>query len=337
MKKALLILIAAICLVGIAWASGAKEAAAGPVKLTFSTASVPNDTHTKALDVFKEELEKLSGKTVTLDYFHSGQMFSQVNEHDGVMQGKVDFIYSSASWLSEHVPTASMFGSAFTFSSYEQMNKTLNGPIGKAIFDQAVAKLGIRPLMAWYLGTRQLNLTEKIGPVTKPEQMSKVKLRVPNAPAWIAMGKALGANPTPMSFNEVYMGLKTGVIDGQDNPLPTDKNAKFYEVTKYIVLTNHIVDSIWPTVNEKRWQSLTAQQKDWVMQALAKAKEFCDKTNLENEKTLLEFFKSQGLTVIDNPDRAAFAAYAKNFYLTEGKDISKNWDMKVYDEVQKLR
>jgi TRAP-type transport system periplasmic protein len=338
MKKNLLILIAALCLIGsFAWASGAKEAATGPVKLTFSTAGVPTDTHTLALNVFKEELEKISGKAVTLDIFHSGQMFTQANEHDGVMQGKCDFIYSSASWLTEYVPTASMFGSAFTFQSYEQMTKTLNGPIGKGIFEQAVAKLGIRPLMAMYLGTRQLNLIEKVGPVTKPEQMKTVKLRVPNAPAWIAMGKALGANPTPMPFGEVYMGLKTGVIDAQDNPLPTDKNAKFYEVTKYIVLTNHIVDSVWPTMNEKRWQSLTAQQKDWVMKALEKAKEFCDKTNLDNEKTLLEFFRSQGLTVIENPDRAAFAAYARNFYLNEGKEISKNWDMKLYDEIQKIR
>jgi TRAP-type C4-dicarboxylate transport system substrate-binding protein len=82
--------------------------------------------------------------------------------------------------------------------------------------------------------------------------MKGVKLRVPNSPTWIAMGKALGANPTPMAFNEVYMGLKTGAIDGQDNPLPTDKNAKFYEVTKYIVLTNHVVDSTWPSINEKK-------------------------------------------------------------------------------------
>ena len=151
------------------------------------------------------------------------------------------------------------------------------------------------------------------------------------------MGKALGANPTPMAFNELYMGLKTGAVDGQDNPLPTDKNAKFYEVTKYIVLTNHLVDSVWPSINEKKWQSLTKQQQDWVLQALEKARQSCDKTNLDNEKEILDFFRQQGLVVIENPDRDAFAAYAKNYYLTEGKDISKDWDLALYDEIQKMK
>jgi len=217
------------------------------------------------------------------------------------------------------------------------MTKTFNGPVGQKIFDEAVAKLGMRPLMAYYLGTRELNLIEKVGPVTTPEQMKNVKFRVPNTPAWIAMGRALGANPTPMSFNEVYMGLKTGVIDGQDNPLPTDQAAKFYEVTKYIVLTDHVVDSVWPTMNEKRWQSLSKKQQGWVMKALEKGREFCDTTNLNKEKTILDFFKQQGLIVIDKPDKAAFAAYAKNFYATEGKDQSKDWDWDLYAQIQKIK
>ena len=246
-------------------------------------------------------------------------------------------VYSSASWLAEFVPYLSMFGAAYTFQSYDQMTKTFNGPIGKRMFDDVAKKTGVRPLCAFYLGTRQLNLIAKVGPVTKPEQMKGVKLRVPQSPTWIAMGKALGANPTPMAFNELYMGLKTGAVDGQDNPLPTDKNAKFYEVTKYIVLTNHLVDSVWPSINEKKWQSLTKQQQDWVLQALEKARQSCDKTNLDNEKEILDFFRQQGLVVIENLDRDAFAAYAKNFYLTEGKDISKDWDLALYDEVQKMK
>jgi TRAP-type C4-dicarboxylate transport system substrate-binding protein len=139
-----------------------------------------------------------------------------------------------------------------------------------------------------------------------------------------------------MAFGEVYMGLKTGVIDGQDNPLPTDKNAKFYEVTKYIVLTDHVVDSVWPAMNEKKWQSLSKKQQGWVMKALEKGREFCDTTNQNNEKTILDFFKQQGLIVIDNPDKKAFAAYAKNFYLNEGKDQSKNWDMELYDQINNI-
>ncbi|HPV59422.1 MAG TPA: hypothetical protein PKZ23_07590, partial [Rectinema sp.] len=78
-------------------------------------------------------------------------------------------------------------------------------------------------------------------------------------------------------------------------------------------------------------------QQDWVLQALEKARQSCDKTNLDNEKEILDFFRQQGLVVIENPDRDAFAAYAKNFYLTEGKDISKDWDLALYDEIQKMK
>ena len=308
-----------------------------PIKLVFTSVSVPTDAHTQAMYVFKEEVEKLSGGQIQIDVYDSGKLFTQQAEQDAIRKGTVDMVYSSASWLAEFVPYLSMFGAAYTFQSYDQMTKTFNGPIGKKMFEDVAKKTGVRPLCAFYLGTRQLNLIAKVGPVTKPEQMKGVKLRVPQSPTWIAMGKALGANPTPMAFNELYMGLKTGAVDGQDNPLQTDKNAKFYEVTKYIVLTNHLVDSVWPSINEKKWQSLTKQQQDWVLQALEKARQSCDKTNLDNEKEILDFFRQQGLVVIENPDRDAFAAYAKNFYLTEGKDISKDWDLALYDEIQKMK
>ncbi|GAB1483242.1 TRAP transporter substrate-binding protein DctP [Treponema sp.] len=327
---------AAVVLVG-AFAEGSKEVAGGPVKLTFTSVSVPDDAHTKAMTVFKDEVERLSSGQIVVDVYHSGQLFNQTAEQDAIRQGTVDLIYTSGSWNAQFIPKLGMFGAAFTFQSYNQMTKTYNGPIGKKIFEEIAVSQGIRPLTAFYLGTRQLNLTEKVGPVTRPEQVKGVKLRVPNSPTWIAMGKALGANPTPMAFGEVYMGLKTGAVDGQDNPLPTDKNAKFYEVTKYIVLTNHVVDSIWPTINEKKWQSLSKQQQDWVVAALATAREFCDKTVLENEASLIAFFREQGLTIIENPDRAAFAAYAKNSYLTESKELSKDWDMALYDEIQKIK
>ncbi|HUX42399.1 MAG TPA: sialic acid TRAP transporter substrate-binding protein SiaP [Rectinemataceae bacterium] len=331
MKRLIVLaLVAAIALTG-------AMAQAKPVKLVFTSVSVPGDAHTQAMKVFKDEVEKLSGGQITVDLYDSGQLFTQQAEQDAVRQGKVDIVYAGDAWLAPTVPYLSMFGAAYTFQSYEQMTKTFNGPIGKKIFDDVARSQGIRPLMAFYLGTRELNLTAKVGPVTNPDQMKNVKFRVPNSPVWIALGRALGANPTPMAFGEVYMGLKTGTIDGQDNPLLTDKSAKFYEVTKYIVLTNHVIGSVWPTINEKKWESLTPQQQGWVMQAMETARQFCDKTNLDAEKTLLDFFRANGITVIENPDRAAFAAYAKNFYLNDAKELSSSWDWKLYDEVQKLK
>ncbi len=335
MKKILLLALVLAVLAAGAFANGQKEKGGNDVvTINFSSVSVPGDAHTEAMTVFKNELEKLSGGSIVVNVYPSGQLFDQEGEQAAIRQGSVDMIYTSAPWLAEFVPYLSMFTAVYTFHGYEHMTKVLNGEIGKKIFNDVVKEVGIRPLGAYYLGTRELNLVEKVGPVRTPADMKGVKLRVPGSPSWIALGKALGGNPTPMSFSEVYMGLKTGAIEGQDNPLPTDKNAKFYEVTKYIVLTDHVVDSVWPTMNEKKWESLTKQQQKWVMQAVDKARAFCDKKVLDTEANILSFFKDQGMIIIDDPDKKAFAAYAKNSYMTESKDISKDWDWDLYDKVQ---
>lgn len=335
MKRILLFLLIAAVVVTGAFAEGQKEKSGSDVvTINFSSVSVPGDAHTEAMTVFKDELEKLSGGSIKVNVYPSGQLFDQEGEQAAIKQGSVDMIYTSAPWLAEFVPYLSMFTAVYTFQGYDHMTRVLNGEIGKKIFEDVVKNVGIRPLGAYYLGTRELNLVEKVGPVRSPADMKGVKLRVPGSPSWIALGKALGGNPTPMSFTEVYMGLKTGAVEGQDNPLPTDKNEKFYEVTKYIVLTNHVVDSVWPTMNEKKWQSLTSQQQKWVMQAVDKARDFCDKKVLDTEANILSFFKDQGMIIIEDPDIAAFAAYAKNSYMTESKDISKDWDWDLYDKVQ---
>ncbi|GAG98041.1 unnamed protein product, partial [marine sediment metagenome] len=272
-----------------------------------------------------------------VDLYIAGAIYTQEGELAAVREGTLDMAYYSASWFAEFVPYVSMIGAVYTFSGFKHMDRVLNGEIGKAIFEDIAQKTGIRPLGAFYLGTRQLNLVEKIGEVRTPQDLKGVKLRTPASPAWIALGKALGGNPTPMSFGEVYMGLKTGAIDGQDNPLPTDKNAKFYEVTKYIVLTDHVVNSVWPSINEKKWQSLSDIDKLIIRKAIEKARKFCAETNLKAESELCDFFREQGLIIIEDPDKEAFAEYAKWSYQNESKEISKDWNMELYEKIQALK
>jgi tripartite ATP-independent transporter DctP family solute receptor len=341
MKSKILILLVALLAAFVILSVGCKkeepEAAAKPVKITWSSISVPADAHTKAMWVFKTELEKLSNNRITVELYTSGQIFTQEGELAACREGTLDMAYYSPSWLAEFIPYLSMLGAVYTFSGWEHADRVLNGEIGKQIFEEVAQKVGVRPLAAFYLGTRQLNLVEKVGPVRHPDDMKGVKLRTPASPSWIALGKALGGNPTPMSFGEVYMGLKTGAIEGQDNPLPTDRNAKFYEVTKYIVLTNHQVGTVWPTINEKKWQSLTPEDQKLVMQAIEKAGEACAEQNLETEANILDFFREEGMIIIEDPDRAAFAEYAKNSYQTESKEVSKDWDWELYDKIEALR
>ena len=328
-KKLSIIFLAAAFLAISCIAGFAQE-----INLTWSSVSVPEDAHTKAMSVFKEEVERLSDGKITVDLYVGGEIYTQEAELAACREGTLDMAYFSDNWLAEFVPYLSMVGAVYTFSGYDHMDRVLNGEIGREIFEDVAQKTGVRPLAAFYLGTRQLNLVEKAGPVRTPQDMKGIKLRTPASPAWIALGKALGGNPTPMSFGEVYMGLRTGAIEGQDNPLPTDYNAKFYEVTKYIVLTDHVVNTVWPTINEAKWQSLSELDRLVIHKAIDKAREFCAETNLKAEEELIQFFKDEGMIVIEDPDKEAFAEYAQWSYLNESTDISQDWDMELYERIQ---
>jgi tripartite ATP-independent transporter DctP family solute receptor len=334
-----LVMVLVFTLAGIsAFAGGTTEAPAAPkaapIKLIFTSVSVPEDAHTKAMYTFKNELEKLTNGQIQVEVYPSGQLYTQEAEQDAVKRGEVDMVYAGPNWVAQYVPKWSMFAMPYVFKSYEHMSKFFNSDAAKPLYDEVAKQTGARPLGAYYLGTRELNLRDVGREITTPQGMKGIKLRMPNSPTWLYMGTCLGANPTPLSFTEVYMGLKTGTIDGQDNPLPTDKNAKFYEVTKYIIMTDHYINPVMPTMNEKKWQSLGPDLQAKVLQASEKARETCDSLNLKQESELLDFFSSQNMIIL-KPDKTPWIKFAQNKYLND-KTITKDWDMALFDKIQSL-
>ncbi|HWP50633.1 MAG TPA: sialic acid TRAP transporter substrate-binding protein SiaP [Clostridia bacterium] len=310
--------------------SAAPEAK--PVNLIFSIAAVPTDAHGQAQKVFKETVEKVSNGNITVECYDSGTLFNQDSETAALIAGDCDIIYSSASWLTTNSPWLSMFTAGYIFKSYDHMTKVLNGDIGKEVFAKVAEEQGILPLGAFYLGTRQISLGQD-KQIKTPADLNGINLRMPNSDAWVFLGTAMGANPTPIPFNDLYLALSTNTVDGQDNPLPTVKNAKFYEVQKSISLTNHLVDSVWPTINKAKWDSLTPEQQGWVMEGVEAARKSCDDTNLKTESEVVSFLKDQGLKVYE-ADVNAFADHVLAKYLES--DISKSWDKDLFEKVKAL-
>ena len=278
------------------------------VTLQFSTQSVPDDHHTKAIYKFEELVEAASDGSIQVEVFDSGSLFDQNAEQTALLRGDLDMAYTSSQWLSERVPAASIVGVPYMITDVDHLYAVMDSQVGQDIFAAAVEEAGVRPLTSLYLGTRQLNLTDKVGKVMTPADLEGVKLRVPDSPSWIAMGEALGANPTPVAFGELYLALQTGTVDGQDNPLPTDFNAKFYEVTDQIVLTGHLVNDVWPTVNEEVWQSLSEEQQGLIVDAWLEARDYATDIALQAEADLVSFFEGEGLEVYE-PDRDAFRTH----------------------------
>ncbi len=304
-----------------------------PVEIIFTSVSVSGDSHTDAMYQFKDRVEELSNGSIEVKVYDNGSLFSAENEYDAVVNGEADMAYLSFPTLATQIPSYSMFGSGYFFSSYEHMNTVLNGDIAKAeIWPQIESELGIIPLGSMYLGSRVINTRNT--EINRHEDMKGLLLRMPNSEAWLFLGEALGANPTPLSFSELYTALQTGAVDAQDNPLPTIESAKFYEVTEYIAITNHVIDSIMPVVNKGTWDSMSTNQQDIIRQAMEEAIEFNDKARIENENKLISFFESEGLTVT-YPDINEFKANVQDAYNNDSTQTAE-WNMELYDKIQSI-
>ena len=163
--------------------------------------------------------------------------------------------------------------------------------------------------------------------------MAGIKLRMPGGEAWQFLGTALGANPTPMAYAEVYTGLQTGAIDGQDNPLPNVENMKFYEVMSQIVLTSHLVGFDLLTVSNKVWDEMSADQQASFQAAADEAIDWNTEQHLKREAELVEVFKGKGLNIY-TPDVDAFRAHVQKMYLES--DLAKSWPAGMVEKINAL-
>jgi TRAP-type C4-dicarboxylate transport system substrate-binding protein len=204
--------------------------------------------------------------------------------------------------------------------------------MGKEFVGQAEEQLGIKILGPTYFGTRQVGLKPE-KEISTPADMAGIKLRMPGGDAWQFLGRALGANPTPMAYAEVYTGLQTGAIDGQDNPLPNVQNMKFYEVMSQIVLTSHLVGYDLLTISKTAWDALSPEQQEKLQAAATAAIDWSQAEHLKMEGELAKSFEEKGLKVYE-PDVAAFRAYAQKMYLES--DLAKSWPEGMLDKINGL-
>ena len=336
MKKALSIMIIFLFVFTTVFANGAQEStseSSEPMVLQLAVTSAPGSNFVKGLEFFKKEVEQLTDKQIIIELHPGGDLYTQEGQAQAIRRGTLAMTSIGPEWFSDYVAKCSMFSAAYFLKDRQHMDDIFANEVGKDLFEEITDELGIRPLSSWYYGTRTLNLRDTGVEVTDPDDLKKVMLRMPNSPAFIKMGQALGANPTPMSFSEVYMGLKTGTIDGQDNPLGTTIEKKFYEATDYIILSKHFVNPDFLIINEDIWQSLSSDQQESMRTAAQLAKEYHDGLVVTAEEEAIAFLEGQGMKIVE-VDIDVWKDYAQNFYLND--DYSKNWDMDFYKEIQSL-
>lgn len=307
-------------------AGAAAAGLAGPISgalaqtrpnLRFSAVFSEQDIRAEMVKRFAEAIRN----DFTLQPYYGGTLFRQGTELVAMQRNNLEMGNIAPQDISNQIPAWSIVTSAYLFKDAEHLKRVFASDVGRDLKKMAEEKLNIRILGPTYFGARHVGLKPRTR-ITTPADMAGIKLRMPGGDAWQFLGRSLGANPTPMAYGEVYTGLQSGAVDGQDNPLPNVQNMKFYEVMSQIVLTSHLVGFDLLCITNRAWNAMSAQQQASFQQAADAAIDWSTAEHLKRERELVDFFRKQGLEVYE-PNLAAFRDHAQRMYLAS--DLAKSW------------
>lgn len=304
-------------------------AAFAKVKLRFADSTTADAPRSKALvDIFAKDL----ADDFEFQGYFGSTLFKQGTELVAVQRGNLEMAMLPPSDFAKQAPEFDILGAAYVVRDAEHLSRIFESDVGEDFRDLAREKLGVEILAPAYYGARHVNLRGE-QQINKPEDLAGVKLRMPGGEGWQFLGKSIGANPTPMDYAEVYTGLQTGAIDGQDNPLPNNKLMKFHEVTKQIVLTGHNIGFGLLFVSTNFFDALSPELQQKMRDSAKKAFAWSTAEYLKQESELLVFFEQHGLKVY-KPDVDAFRAYAHKQYLESS--LSASWPQGMLDRINAL-
>lgn len=266
-----------------------------PTKLKWAHAYETSEPYHRWSVWASDEIKKRTNGRYEIQVFPASTLGKESDINQGLQLGTVDIIISGASFAARSFPRIGVAYYPYTFRDADHVLKYAKSDVFKELTDGYKAKTGIQTTAVTYYGARHSTSNK---PFKNCDEMKGLKMRVPDVPAYMALPRACGANPTPIAFAEVYLALQNGTVDAQENPLPTIEAKKFYEVQKNIILTGHILDSLVTQVGPHVWNKLTDADKkifgDAMQEAAAKATEEIKK----REGELVDEFKKKGINII---------------------------------------
>ena len=271
------------------------------------------------------DVKEKSGGRIDIQVFPNGQLGSGKDLMDSVVSGALTMDTDGAAALGALLPRLSVLEAPYLWKDAAQLSRVKGSPVFTEINDDLVKTRGIRIVALTYYGQR--HLTSGAREIHAVGDMAGFKLRVPPVDTFRAMAEAWGAQATPINFNELYLALSQGAVDGQENPLPTIASAKLNEVQKFLILTGHIITPRLVVVNEAAWQGMSEDDRNLIEGAVDAGVEWQDAELLSQEATLIDTLKSGGMTVIE-PDVASFRepVLAKVPAMFEEKWGKGTWD-----------
>lgn len=315
-----------VCLLFAATAS-----AGSPLLLRWPHSQPTDHPYHIALTRVAEMVGQKTDGRVQVQVYPASQLGNDPAVLEGMAMGTIEMGIMGGALLSPWYAPISIFDANYAFTSLDHMYKFADASLAQEMFDALRSRRGIRVLDVWYYGTRQLTTKNKA--IKTPDDLRGMKIRVPNTPLTIANIRAMGANATPMAFTEVYMGLSQGVMDGQENPLPTIVGNKFFEVQKFVNMTHHSIQATFPLISERAFQSLSAADRSVLQDAIKATRSNYNKLLLDREEADLKFLKDRGMTVV-TPDLDLFRSKALKELPPQ---FEGQWGKGLYEKVQQLK
>ena len=283
----------------------------------------------RAARLFAEEVEKASGGKMKVRAIGAAALGSDVQMQQALIGGAQEMMVGSTATLVGITKEMAIWDTPFLVNNAKEADTLLDGPVGEKVKAKLEEK-SLVGLVYWENGFR--NLTNNKRAVARLEDLDGIKLRVMQNNVFLESFKTLGANAVPMPFSELFTALETRTVDGQENPYNTILSSKFYEVQKYLTVTNHVYSPWIVLVSKKYWDGLSATEKKVLMDAARKSRDFERKDTREEAAKALAELKAKGMQV--NELSPAEAARMRDKLTRVNAGIAANVGMDLWNEVQ---
>ncbi|MBB4004494.1 sialic acid TRAP transporter substrate-binding protein SiaP [Aurantimonas endophytica] len=310
-----------------ALAMSAQSAAAETVLKWAHVYEASEPYHTCAVET-SDKLKAATEDRYAIEVFPASSLGKEEDINEGLGLGTVDIIYTGQLFAGRAYGAVAIGGAPYMFRDYDHWDKFRSSDLFAELAEGYREASGNHIVATTYYGQRHVTANK---PVLKPEDMAGMKIRVPNAPLYMMFPKAVGANPTPIAFAEVYLALQQGTVDGQENPLPTIQAKKFHEVQSDISLTAHINDALLTIIGGPTWDQMDEGDREALVGLLKEASDCATEQVRETEAELAAWFKEQGVNVHE-VDVAPFREVTMELH--NGPDAT--WEQEVYDRLQAI-
>jgi tripartite ATP-independent transporter DctP family solute receptor len=292
--------------IGIASAIALSSSAAiAATTLKFAHAAPESDLQQTMAQFFKKEVEARSDGEIKVNIFPQGQLGNDKQMIDGTRSGVLDISMVGLNNYSGLLPESSAFTLPFMFPTRDSAYKVLDGKVGQGVLE-GMEDFGIKGLGYPENGYR--NMTNNVAPIRVPADVKGLQMRVNGSKALSDMFSELGASPQQIPVAELYTALETGVVDAQDHPIGVTLSFKFYEVQKYLSMTQHAYSPLVVTMNLKKFKNLSRAERKIIMEVSAEAVAMQRELSIAKEDKMIADLEAYGMKVNTDVDGAAFQA-----------------------------